>query len=222
MSKVDMSQYWSEAKKKEVAEQQKSIRISKKWAIFMVCCSFLYLFPEAIFNSMLVTVVGGADKTPYSREDVEIFGRAISGIGVTLLVADLLIGRLYKRGNLKGLTAGYFYLICIGVLTWPTVYFGQKWLIDEYLIHPSTAEERQFAMFSQMVKSGVIENAIEIDGIPFNADDDLTPQEMSFLGVFPSLMYVNDSAFRNIKSQQSTIASKYFQNKFYGGFDKYY
>lgn len=75
-----------------------------KWlALFLFAMSLIYLIPEVIFNAKLVEVAGSSGLSDETLHITELFGRAISGIGVTLLMIDLLVsGRVAaqkKNGN---------------------------------------------------------------------------------------------------------------------------
>lgn len=103
------------------------------WRVFFLLLSAAYLIPEAIFNAQLVSLVGLGTPKPEQLEHLEIYGRTISGIGVTLLLADLLPARLFKTGLRGSLT-----LLLLTLCVWPSVFFGQKYLIEQWLIEPST------------------------------------------------------------------------------------
>ena len=94
LEKVQKSQQ-STAKKVE-KQQAVEAQISKTgqpfwWMLLMFICSLVYLFPEAVFNAALTDVAGGRNSSMEDLRLVELFGRSISGIGVTLLLADLLL-----------------------------------------------------------------------------------------------------------------------------------
>ena len=63
------------------------------WKILLVVLGTLYLIPEAIFNSQLVSLLGLGTPSKENLEHLELFGRSVSGIGVTLLFADFLKGK---------------------------------------------------------------------------------------------------------------------------------
>ncbi|WP_242620220.1 hypothetical protein [Shewanella maritima] len=136
------------------------------WMLTMFICSVVYLFPEAVFNAALVNVAGGKNATEAELHAVELFGRTISGIGVTLLLADLLLKG--KRVATIPSALGSFALIAI--LVWPTVFFGQKWLVDYFIIDASTPEQRQQAYLSQVLRSALIEKSIQFEGIEYDPD----------------------------------------------------
>ena len=175
----------------------------------MLTLSFVYLFPEAVFNAELVAIAGGRDSSEFDRHSIELFGRAISGIGVTLLLADLLVnGRI-----LKSKRKTFLVFSVIALFVWPTVYFGQKWVIDEYIIHPSTPEQRQQAYYSQIIRSALIRNAVELEGVPYDPKAEHSASEMTFLALFPGLVYANDRMMQDVDRYQSSIVRRYVSNR---------
>ena len=60
------------------------------WRATFLILSAAYLIPEAIFNAQLVSLIGLGTPEESALEQLEIYGRAISGIGVTLLILSLI------------------------------------------------------------------------------------------------------------------------------------
>ncbi|MBV7316557.1 hypothetical protein [Shewanella sp. NIFS-20-20] len=100
------------------------------WLMTMFICALVYLIPEVVFNAALTEVAGGRHSSEDDLRAVELFGRTISGVGVTLLLADLLITG--RRLASVGRALAYFGLLA--VIVWPSVFFGQKWLVDNFII----------------------------------------------------------------------------------------
>lgn len=188
------------------------------WAVTMFVLSVCYLFPETVFNAELVAVAGGLDSTDESLRTVELFGRTISGIGVTLLLADLLIRGRLLESKIRAVIA-----FCgLAILVWPLVYFGQKWLVDEYIIHPSTAQERQHAYYAQVVRSALIRNAVEIDGVPYDPDRQHSSAEMTFLALFSGMVFADEKLMENIDQYQEAIIKQYVRKSAYQDFEESY
>lgn len=188
------------------------------WAVTMFILSVCYLFPETIFNAELVAVAGGLDSTDEQLRTVELFGRAVSGIGVTLLLADLLIRGRWLDSKVRAITA----LCGVAILVWPLVYFGQKWLVDEYIIHPSTPQERQQAYYAQVVRSALIRNAVEIDGVPYDPERQHSAAEMTFLALFSGMVYADEKLMENIDQYQEAIIKQYVRKSAYQDFEDSY
>ncbi|WP_192022117.1 hypothetical protein [Shewanella sp. WPAGA9] len=188
------------------------------WMLFMFICSILYLFPEAVFNAALTEVAGGKNSSEEDLRAVELFGRTISGIGVTLLLADMLLKG--KRVARVGRALGHFALIAI--LVWPTVFFGQKWLVDHFIIDASTPAERQQAYLSQILRSALIEKSIQFEGINYDPDSEHNATEKTFLSVFGGLVYADDKLVDDIKEKKRMIMEKFVRDRALSRFDEHY
>lgn len=186
------------------------------WSAFMLGLLCLYLIPEIIFNARLVSIAGGRVMAEADLRAVELFGRAISGVGVTLLIADWLI-----RGR-SGWLRSLLKLAGLAVLVWPVVFFGQKWLVDAWLIDPSTPAQRQQAVTSQLLKASLANNTIAIEGVAPHDGADMTSAEMTFLTSFGALVYLDDGLIESIDAQRGAIARQYVRARAYGEFDNHY
>lgn len=188
------------------------------WSLAMLGLLTLYLFPELIFNAKLVAVAGGRGSSDEALRSVELFGRTVSGIGVSLLLADLWIRGRLARGIARPLA-------CLGLtllLVWPLVFFGQKWLVDRWLIAPSTPEQRQRAVLSQLLRASLADNTIAIDAIPGNGDQPPSPAEMAFLTLFGALAYADPQLTSAIEEQRAVIARQFVRNRVYRDFTEHY
>ncbi|MGI2225079.1 hypothetical protein [Shewanella frigidimarina] len=221
LEKVQKSQQ-STAKKVE-KQQAVEAQINKTgqpfwWMLLMFICSLVYLFPEAVFNAALTDVAGGRNSSMEDLRLVELFGRSISGIGVTLLLADLLL----KGKRVANVTRALGYFALIAVLVWPTVFFGQKWLVDHFIIDASTPEERQQAYLSQLLRSALIENSITFEGIEYDPDKEHSAIEKTFLSVFGGLVYADDKLVDDLKDKKRLIMEKFVRDRAMSRFDEHY
>ncbi|MGF1720459.1 hypothetical protein L4D20_10525 [Vibrio kyushuensis] len=190
-----------------------------KWlAVMLFVCSVLYLFPEVAFNAKLVEIAGGIDVSDEQLHNTELFGRTVSGIGVALLVADLVLKGWLTATKWRALLS----FVVIVFVVWPTVFFGQKALIDAWLIEPSTPKQRQEAFFSSVLRSSLAMNAINIEGIPYNADAHNDASEMTFLALIGGLVYSNDRFLSHIDDKKIPILDRYIQNRANANFDEHY
>ncbi|RTR28537.1 hypothetical protein [Shewanella atlantica] len=214
-------------KKSKTVKQQKQQKIEQQiasvgkpfwWMLTMFICSVIYLFPEAVFNAALTNVAGGHNSSEEDLRAVELFGRTISGIGVTLLLADILLSG--KRVAKVGRALGYFTLIAL--IIWPSVFFGQKWLVDHFIIDASTPEERQQAYLSQVLRSALIEKSIQFEGIEYDPDKSHSGTEKTFLSVFGGLVYADDKLVEDLSQKKRMIMEKFVRDKAMTNFDSHY
>lgn len=193
-----------------------SARRAFKWSVFMLGLLCLYLIPEIIFNAKLVSIAGGRVTPEADLRSVELFGRAVSGVGVTLLIADWFIRG--RAGWLRSLRT----LACLSIIVWPAIFFGQKWLVDAWLIDPSTPEQRQQAVTSQLLKASLANNTIVLESVTPQEGEVMTPAEMTFLTSFGALVYMDERLVDSIASQRGAIARQYVRTRAYAQFDSYY
>lgn len=211
----------------KAVKQQKQQKIEQQiastgqpfwWMLLMFICSVLYLFPEAVFNAALTDIAGGHNSSDEELRAVELFGRTISGIGVTLLLADLLLRG--KKVAKVGRALGYFTVIAL--IVWPSVFFGQKWLVDHFIIDASTPEERQQAYLSQVLRSALIEKSIQFEGIQYDPDKAHSGTEKAFLSVFGGLVYADDKLISELSQKKRMIMEKFVRDKAMSNFDSHY
>lgn len=187
------------------------------WSWAMVLASTLYLLPEAIFNAQLVNVAGQGIFSEHQLRNVELFGRAVSGIGVSLLICDALGGKLVRGGQ-----SALILIVGVFALVWPAVFFGQKILVDELIINPSTSEQRQHAVVSNVIRGALSENAIRIEGVDYDPDHDLNPQEMTFMALFGGMVFADQSLAETIDSKKSDVVHDMVAQRAYADFDQHW
>jgi len=187
------------------------------WTVTLFIMSVVYLVLEVIFNMELVTIAGGLDSSKEALHSVEIFGRTMSGIGSSLLVADWLV-------NSKGIAKRKVILNTLGVFVfvWPIVFFGQKAVIDAYLINPSSIESRQAGYLSFFLKSSLVAGTIEADGLSFKDDQELTPKEMTFLTALGLLLYADPNSSKLIDEQKELAVRRYVAKQAASRIDEFY
>ncbi|WP_025823055.1 carboxypeptidase-like regulatory domain-containing protein [Shewanella marina] len=186
--------------------------------LILFILSAVYLIPEAVFNAKLVSVAGGGGSSHEELHLVELFGRTISGIGVSLLVLDMLLKGALVRTKLRTFMCS----LLIVALVWPTVFFGQKLLVDKLLVDPSTPTQRQEAFFASMLRSGLAINAVKISGLPYNSAHAALPAEMTFLALMGGLVYANSEFIDHVEKQQQAIVGNYITNRAGLEFPKHY
>lgn len=205
-------------KQQQIEQQIASVGKPFWWMMLMFICSVIYLFPEAVFNAALTDVAGGKNASHDDLRAVELFGRTISGIGVTLLLADLLLKG--KKVAKISRALGYFSLIAL--IVWPAVFFGQKWLVDHFIIDASTPSERQQAYLSQVLRSALIEKSIQFEGIQYDPDKAHSSTEKTFLSVFGGLVYADDKLVDDLSQKKRMIMEKFVRDKAMSTFDSHY
>ncbi|WP_260258948.1 hypothetical protein [Vibrio intestinalis] len=198
---------------------EKPPRAKPKWfAITLFVMSLCYLIPEVVFNAKLVEVAGGGSVDDQTLHLVELFGRTISGIGVTLLIADMLL----KGRMVSTVSRAIMSFTLVALIVWPTVFFGQKLLIDKFLVEPSTSQQRQEAFFASILRSSLAANAVQIKGLPYDSEHATSPTEMTFLAMMGGLVYANDEFIHHVDDKKREILNRYIKNRANSQFDEYF
>lgn len=187
------------------------------WRVLFLILSAAYLIPETIFNAQLVSLIGLGTPEDNAFEQLEVYGRAISGIGVTLLIADLLPSKFYKT-----VFKGVLSISILAVIVWPTVFFGQKVLVESFLIEPSSAQEREYAALSAIFRDALAINALEVVGLEYDAKARQTSENLTFSALFGGLLYADETLADNLESHKKGIIKQFVQKKAYQDFDQHY
>ncbi|MBQ4832090.1 carboxypeptidase regulatory-like domain-containing protein [Pseudoalteromonas sp. MMG010] len=187
------------------------------WRCLLLVLATLYLLPEAIFNAQLVSLVGLGTPSAIDLEHLEIYGRAVSGVGVALLLADFLPKTMVAKFG-----RGIFSLIALLCLVWPVIFFGQKYVIEKALIEPSTSEQRQFATYSAALRDALAINSIKVNGLDYNPAQLHSSENLTFLALFGGLLYSDAALSDNLEQDKRKIIAAFVQKKAYQDFDKHY
>lgn len=190
----------------------------KRWVLGLLLLSAIYLLFEMIFNASLVQVAGSGHSTEDELTRTELLGRSLSGIGASLLLVGwALRGPMLSSRARRWTTAGLIFLV-----TWPLVFFGQRVLIDQYLIEPSSAEQRQRAYYAQLVRQGLATNSIEIEGIAHNPDEAYSGESLTFIALFGSLLYADGDLIDKVETHTQAMVKKMVTDATYRDFPDHY
>lgn len=183
----------------------------------MVILGTLYLIPEAIFNSQLVSLLGLGTPSKEDLEHLELFGRSISGIGVTLLFMDML-----KAKFINTIPKAIMSFSLLFVIIWSIVFYGQKFLIETYIINPSSPEQRQQAVYSAFLRDALAADAIKIEGVNYDSKYIESPENLTFLALFGGLIYADKNMSSNLEEEKEKIIYKFVKQKAYEDFNENY
>lgn len=188
------------------------------WTLGILVISIGYVLAEIVFNAMLVTTAGGKNLTAETLHNVELFGRTMAGIGLTVVVGDALTSAKWCEGLQR--KAGVFALVAL--VCWPLMFFGQKALIDSALVEPSSAEARQRAYFSSLLRSALANETVQIKGLSFDGGASNEPQAQTFLTLFGGLIYADASLVERLEDQRSAILREFIVQRVNEDLDKHW
>ena len=191
---------------KETIVIKKAIEVPRGVAILFTLLAIAYLIPEVIFNTRLVSEMASAMSFT-DLESIEIFGRAISGIGLSLIIAST-----YSKWKGTSLYRVVLLVLPISLLIgWPTMYFGQKAIVDA-MADKSNAQERQDALMSFAVKNALQIGAVKLSGVDYNPGERDFSDD-TFLVFVGGLIYANEEVANKFKRQKDEILSSYFDSR---------
>ena len=187
------------------------------WRVFLFVLSVAYLIPEAIFNAQLVSLIGLGTPQDSQLEQLEVYGRAISGIGATLLLADFLPARYFRSA-----ISGFSILFALACVVCPTVYFGQKIIVERVLIASSSAEQREQAVLSAAFRDALALNAVSVTGLEYDTELQNSSENLTFLALFGGLLYADNKLATNLENYKHQIVRQFVQKQTYRDFDLHY
>lgn len=159
--------------KQQVVFQYKSTKNKYFFYILMV---LFYLWLEVSFNYFVVSTASDLAVTTDELKFIELFGRFLSCIGCLVLLSR----RIKPSGSAAKYCAKFFIMAALAI---PTVYFGQKLLIDT-LSSMASGDERMKAVQSDLVKGSFI-----VAGTPLNITQKINA------ALLPVLYYSNSTPF---------------------------
>lgn len=147
--------------------------------IVIAALTAIYLCFELAFNARLLDVVGGAPSSDQLHQ-IEVYGRALSGVAVALVVLQLMLARRARSANGRpGLVA--IALCC--ALAGGLVYASLQKLVT-HLVDSSSAEFRRTSLNIVLVQRALVSGSAQLDGL-----DEPTlfsrPEGKAFLALFP-------------------------------------
>ncbi len=132
---------------------------------------------------------------------LELYGRSISAAGATLLFWRLLIPFKQRLNFGKTLLK----LLLIALIVFPTVFMGQKKLID-HLVDSSSDDMRRSAEILTILKYGIAHGFVEIDGLSINDVTLKTAEGKMFVVLVGLLIYSSEEELKKIDEQLDVIA----------------
>jgi len=177
----------------------------RAWLLVLFVLNLIYLVYELAFNSRLVDAAV-ASLTRSQVLALELEGRILSGIGLSLLLLRLI--KVQGRPLLR--SAGAIGLaIAIG---FPLMFYGQRILVDT-LVDRTSAEQRMDAQHLLLLKRGLANNALQLDGIPFDDADLDSAHTRSFLSVLGLMTFVSPEFIDSLKTEADRIIDQVVVNE---------
>ena len=167
------------------------------YSLALIVLGFIYLIAEFKFNAYLVDTAT-LTLTLQEVDDLELFGRTLSGFGLMLLV----FGWIKYKSSQKLRT--FKKLIGFGLLGFAFMFFGQKALIEN-LTDASSVDQRKDAQYVTLMKQGLVKDAIRIEGVEYSEAEIQSPQIKTFLNTLGLMAFINGDFIEVIKGSSKAI-----------------
>ena len=125
----------------------------KQWLVFaavaFICIlPFLMTFGQILWGMAAAATVPGMSYTP------EIVWSLLPFLGLHLVI--------HNRGRTP-----FIVVLGLTVLAWPTMFYGQKLAVERFVIAPTTAQQRLDANYVLLLKAGIEDCVIALEGVQF-------------------------------------------------------
>lgn len=153
--------------------------MSRARLIFVVVVTLVYLFFELRFNAILMDAAGGLFDLGQLNH-LEQYGRILTGTAVALLLMQYQLSKQGQRLTFGGVTGIFVVcLVCVGA-----VYAGVR-QFSNYLVDSSSLEFRQASVATALLKSSLIKNTVQIEGISDQVFNLQSGEGKAFLAFMP-------------------------------------
>lgn len=170
----------------------------------MIVVNVLYILAELTFNIVLLKVVS-AEVRLNDIQEVEALGRGLAAFGFTFILLKVLQG---KRLDIK---KKIVIMSVVTVVAYPLFYIGQKKLID-YLAENSSPETRSKMGNIHLLKTGLLNGALELDSVPYNKEIKDMPESKAFITNIALFMMNNDRVLSYIEDNKEEVAAAVFEH----------
>lgn len=179
-------------------------KTKKKFPIFFVLFTLMYLVLEITFRTDLLNVVSTL-KDIVDIESVEVVGRFIASIGfVIFLFSNFKIHiEALKKWNI--LVKLILYPI-VFIFAFKSFYTFQEKAIT-FLAEEMTISEKEDALFLTLEKESLYFNKIELEGYPYTQENQNNAESKIFLALFPFLNANNENKIETLRSQQKALVA---------------
>jgi succinate dehydrogenase/fumarate reductase cytochrome b subunit len=173
--------------------------------LLLVLLTCAYLLFELAFNARLLDVAGGKpDKQ--ALDHIELLGRLLSGVGLSLV-----LWRWMAHAG-AGVLTSLSRLIGIGIVIVPSVYFGQKLLIDE-IVDSASTKQRATAALSSQIPVALLWDAVTLKGLELSTQVWSTAEGKTFLAVLPLLAYNSPDLIESVEKQLRPLVTRVVQER---------
>ncbi|EFF78440.1 hypothetical protein [Achromobacter piechaudii] len=166
--------------------------------LVLIALTVVYLSFELGFNARLLDVVGSR-ATPHDIEELEFFGRTLSGIAAALVVLHVLWTRRLRTGGQPS-----FLMIAVACAVTALLVFSAIKLLVNVLVDTRDADFRRVATNAGLLQRSLVQGDLHLDGL---VDDGVyaRPEGKAFLAVFQVLLSNIDNLDEKVEPKKRQV-----------------
>lgn len=170
----------------------------------MIVVNVLYVLAELIFNIVLLKVVS-AEVILNDIQEVETLGRGLAAFGFTFIILKLF------QGIGLDIKKKIVIMSFVTVVTYPLFYIGQEKFIDGWAEN-SSPETRSKMGNIHLLKTGLLNGALELESVPYNKEIKDMPESKAFITNIALFMMNNDKVLSYIEDNKEEVAAAVFES----------
>lgn len=174
-----------------------------RWMLLILVLEVIYIALEFGFNAALLNVASGLFPDPGTLDEIELYGRLLSGVGFGFLLYGLF-GMKY-RGRIFRKEKQAMMLLGIMPVAMVSMYMMQELLIEDVIVESSTHDGRFAATYLNMVRPAIRNGTLIIEDVPITAETSDRPENKAFLAIAGMLMASNDDVVTRIPREIDNI-----------------
>lgn len=185
--------------------EQKTTTPHKNWLLVLLVVEIVYVLAEFAFNAALLNAAGGLVSDNDVLDQIETVGRLLSGVGLGILLYGLVIRRWLSEETLG---KGLFALGASLAASIPTMYFGQEYLVEKYLIDGTNGFQREYAESLLLMKKGLHNGVLQIKNVPLSQGESAAPSDLAFMSVMGAVMMGIPDYAKVLQANEQNIARR--------------
>lgn len=130
-------------------KRHREFKLSERINFYLIILIFLYIIIEIMFNYKLFNAMA-VYTTSSSIENIEFYGKIVSGIGIALLIAKIFVND--ARISLRSTLLRFSFFLVIGIAI---SFFSQKRIVS-YIVDNSTEKSQAGALLVSVASSSLI------------------------------------------------------------------
>ncbi|WP_411840005.1 hypothetical protein [Paracoccus sp. ME4] len=192
---------------------------SRRETLWMAIVTGIYLLFEVAFGARLLDVVS-TTTDPDVIHPIEVAGRIISGIALTLVVWGVILLPAMRRRAWLDIWQRAALFIGSAIACCAFSYFVQEAILQG-ISHASSPEQKQAASTLSLVASGVQNAEAVLEGIDMDQVGRDSPELKTFLALLPAMaLSVDDLSARTSSELDKILRSR--TDAMIGGFKAFY